>query len=355
MQQTTLCTHTVTWGAGCVFCWWARIQNWSIQIGDNGPWASQQTRGLCCIYSKLDQDARIAWLLVLPSSPMGTQSAYIAPLPRAPRTKNQKYAGISLSVCQWNISSCGYNTGGSSSVARAGRARGRYCIIIKVRLWEWGRALGRQLHRAWTWKHFVRRGSRPQLSQMLGDPGSEEGFVGLVRWDSGSYMVRCSEDRRWLLVMLSGLQQPDDRSSQSVGSSSYSADSGYTGGERVSCGDACRLVLLKWSGGSWGQTGNTGVIRSEAASDPWCDVISSYPLIILGHSRLFTWGAQISRWRVSEEVMLHQRSSNTIFINISRAKTDQIYPDNIIIGYPSTHQVGGKKKRAWGDSNIVGF
>ena len=85
-------------GAGCVFYWWARIQNWSIQIGDNGPWASQQTRGLCCIYSKLDQDARIAWLLVLPSSPMGTQSAYIAPLPRAQRTKNQKYAGISLSV-----------------------------------------------------------------------------------------------------------------------------------------------------------------------------------------------------------------------------------------------------------------
>ena len=37
-------------------------------------------------------------MLVLPSSPMGTQSAYIAPLPRAPRTKNQKYAGISLSV-----------------------------------------------------------------------------------------------------------------------------------------------------------------------------------------------------------------------------------------------------------------
>ena len=56
-----------------------------------------------------------------------------------------------------------------------GRARGRYCIIIKVRLWAWGRALGRQLHQAWTWKHFVRRGSRPQLSQMIGDPGSEEG------------------------------------------------------------------------------------------------------------------------------------------------------------------------------------
>ena len=121
-----------------------------------------------------------------------------------------------------------------------------------------------------------------------------------------------------------------------------------TPGERVSCGDACRLVLIKWSGGSQGQTGNTAVIRSEAASDPW------YPLI-LGHSRVFTWGAQISRWRVSGEVMLHQRSSNTIFINISRAKTDQIYPDNIIIGYPSTLQVGGKKKRAWGDSNIVGF
>ena len=107
-------------------------------------------------------------------------------------------------------------------------------------------------------------------------------------------LKRCWEDRRWLLVMLSGLQQPDDRSSQSVGSSSYSADSGYTGGERVSCGDACRLVLIKWSGGSQGQTGNTAVIRSEAASDPW------YPLI-LGHSRVFTWAAQISRWRVSGE------------------------------------------------------
>ena len=229
MQQTTLCTHTVTWGAGCVFCWWARIQNWSIQIGDNGPWASQQTRGLCCIYSKLDQDARIAWLLVLPSSPMGTQSAYIAPLPRAPRTKNQKYAGISLSVKHLQLRLQPRWISGSSSVARAGRARGRYCIIIKVRLWEWGRALGRQLHRAWTWKTFCEERipasaqSNACRSRIRGRWGAD------VRWDSGSYMVRCSEDRRWLLVMLSGLQQPDDRSSQSVGSSSYSADSGYRG------------------------------------------------------------------------------------------------------------------------------
>ena len=53
-----------------------------------------------------------------------------------------------------------------------------------------------------------------------------------------------------------------------------------TPGERVSCGDSCRLVLIKWSGGSQGQTGNTAVIRSEAASEANDEVIPKHPLLL---------------------------------------------------------------------------
>ena len=75
-------------------------------------------------------------------------------------------------------------------------------------------------------------------------------------------LKRCWEDRRWLLVMLSGLQQPDDRSSQSVGSSSYSADSGYTGGESV-------LWWLVQTGADKMVRGQPGADRQHCCDPEW--------------------------------------------------------------------------------------
>ena len=225
-------------------------------------------------------------------------------------------------VWEWNISSWGSQQSGFILLSSSSGLGGRYCIIIKVRL----RARACELHTlhcgvtdSELGKHFVR---------------SEDEWLHLASvilgWDFS--VLGSWRDRRWLLVMLSGLQQPDDRSPQSVGSSSYSADSG--GGERV----PGRLV----------QPGAGKMVRGQTPATLDRGVISSYPLLTLGHRRVFT------SLKIHEEVMLHLRSSNsTIFINIIRAKTNQIYPDNIIIGYPSTHQVvGGKRQGAWGTQNI---
>ena len=139
-------------------------------------------------------------------------------------------------VWEWNISSWGSQQSGFILLSSSSGLGGRYCIIIKVRL----RARACELHTlhcgvtdSELGKHFVR---------------SEDEWLHLASvilgWDFS--VLGSWRDRRWLLVMLSGLQQPDDRSPQSVGSSSYSADSG--GGERVP-GRLVRPVLVKWSGG----------------------------------------------------------------------------------------------------------
>ena len=75
-------------------------------------------------------------------------------------------------------------------------------------------------------------------------------------------MCDAGEDRRWLLVMLSGLQQPDDRSSQSVGSSSYSAD--------LRESESVLWSLVQTGAGKMvrGQTGNTGVTHDVISVDP---------------------------------------------------------------------------------------
>lgn len=75
-------------------------------------------------------------------------------------------------------------------------------------------------------------------------------------------MCDAGEDRRWMLVMLSGLQQPDDRSSQSVGSSSYSADSREREGVLWSLVQTGAGKMVR------GQAGNTGVTQDDISGDP---------------------------------------------------------------------------------------
>ena len=126
--------------------------------------------GLVLHYSKLDQDVRIAWLLVLPSSPLGPEISIKCSI--ASSTKYQERIALSETLKHPQL---GLSTQADSSSRQTRRGALLHNNQGETR-WEGVWALSCTV--AWTWKTFCAEGGGSLASvkhQAILDPGSEEG------------------------------------------------------------------------------------------------------------------------------------------------------------------------------------